>query len=93
MDGVAQKFEDTVSKKRIDELENMLKAREIERVEESDFTGTCPITYDGLAYRFEIRLDGSQYRIDTCSQDISSSELFTKLVENFQIFELTHNAE
>lgn len=85
-----ERFEDTLSAKRIEELGNAVYDVDFEEVLATPFTGTCPITYDGLAYRYEIRIEGARYSFDSCKQDLDTDPLFGLLNNYFEIFRALH---
>jgi hypothetical protein len=89
-EGEAEKFEDIVSKNRISLLKELLHEENFTKIEESEFSGTCPITYDGLAYKFTITYEGKRYKIDTCIHDTLSSQAISEFRDYFEIFALTH---
>ncbi len=88
-----ERFQDTLSEKQLKELVSELKETSLARVEESENTGTCTVYVDGLAYRYEIWLDGVLYRFDSCEQEIDTVELFNVLTQYFDIFALVHQSE
>jgi hypothetical protein len=62
-------------------------------VEGTDFTelvqtvyeGTCPITYDGVAYQFVIRSEAFVYELDSCEEALDEEPLFDELVTYFDM--------
>lgn len=85
-----ERFEDALSTKRIEELQALVDDVDLETVLSSSFVGTCPVTYDGLAYRYEMRMEGVWYSIDSCKQDIEREPLFGLLGNYFEIFRALH---
>ncbi len=89
-----RRFEDSITDTQRETLELLLEGTDFTEVKEQLFTGTCPITYDGIAYRYDIRFDGVWYSIDSCIEDIEEEALFLELKKYFDIFRLIHeNAE
>jgi hypothetical protein len=58
-------------------------------VEKSTFSGTCPITYDGLAYRYDIEYETGRYTLDSCVQTLQN-DFFLLLEEYFVTFYELH---
>ena len=67
-------------------LERLLGRTNFDVVEKSEFSGTCPITYDGLAYRYEIRYKGN-HSFDSCVEDTKDELLFDTLNEYFGVLQ------
>ena len=88
--GLDERFTDSISNQRLADLETALRTTDMERIATSHETGICPTTYDGIAYRYEIRIAESQYSIDSCEQQIDGSSLFKLLGDYFEIFNVTH---
>lgn len=85
-----ERFDDSVSERQSDELETLIGNTSYTRISESIYTGTCPITYDGIAYRFEIRVESERYSFDSCSESLDSEPLFVLLTKYFDIMTVTH---
>lgn len=83
-------YEDNISRQRKAEILLLLKETDFEAIEDSEFTGTCPIAFDGPAYSFEIFFDGETYNIDTCIEAVEGEPLIDSLIDYFEIFRLTH---
>jgi len=88
--GETQRYTDVLSDKRIAEVEEALLTTNLTRVVGSEFTGTCPVAVDGVAYRYTITVAGTQYEVDSCKHDLRRGELFLILEDFFTIFDLTH---
>lgn len=84
------RYEDEISPKQREALAVELMHAPLARIAASSFTGTCPVTYDGIAYRFEIRRETERFSFDTCAQSLDGVELFVELVKYFDIMEATH---
>lgn len=54
------------------------------------FTGTCPITFDGMAYRYEVEYKGERYVFDSCKTNIEGVPLFDTLQTYFDLFGAAH---
>lgn len=59
-------------------------------LEETIFVGTCPITYDGPAYRYDIFYNGMNYHFDSCGQELGATSLFHALEDYFATFAERH---
>lgn len=90
--GADRRFEGTLGRRELDRLLGQLDEQELQRVESSVFTGTCPIAFDGPAYRLQVQVEDEQYAFDTCEQDIASSPFLTDLLEYFEIFSTNHTS-
>ena len=66
-----------------EDIRDLLRSTDFERIENSTFSGTCPIAYDGLAFRYEIHIGEVRYRLDTCRQEVEG-ELFEYLTQYFE---------
>jgi hypothetical protein len=86
------RYEDEVSPRQRERVEDLLMSAPLVRIEETIFVGTCPATYDGIAYRFDIRREGDTYSLDSCTQSLDDEELFIELIKYFDIMEATHRA-
>ncbi len=56
----------------------------------NEFTGTCPVAFDGVAYVFEINMGGDEYIVDSCLDDIEDIELYENLKRYFKVFQNFH---
>jgi len=84
------RFEDSLSDNQIDELIKLSEETDLEEIEESYYEGDCPAYVDGISYEFKIMVDGESYKLDSCENDLASSDLFNKLIDYFRIFYLIH---
>ena len=84
------RFEDRISESRVKDLAELLRRTDLESIEDSEFSGTCPAAFDGPAYRYEIRTEGVTHVVDTCVEDVNNTPLFETLADYFTIFSLTH---
>ncbi len=66
-------------------LYNGLAKMDMQKVIQSIFSGTCPVTYDGIAYRYEIVKDGISYSFDSCTQQTNAYSFFETLDGFFEI--------
>jgi len=83
--GEDERLDKELSSRQRSELASLLQLSVLERISNSSFTGTCPITFDGNAYRYEIRIADTRYFIDTCEQDVEGERLFEVLEEYFEV--------
>lgn len=86
------KYEDTVSDKQHESISELVYGTDLERLTNSEFMGTCPVTYDGLAYRIEVRREGERYSLDSCENELEDEVFFVELTKYFGIMEATHGA-
>jgi len=68
-------------------LADLLDDTNLEIIEGSDFSGTCPIAYDGIGYKYVISYEGDSYSFDSCKEDIEGEKLFDRLESYFKVFE------
>jgi hypothetical protein len=86
------RYEDTISVRQNDVLTGLVEGTDFESLRETVFQGTCPDTYDGLGYRFEIRYESDRYSFDSCVEDVVDAPLFVELVKYFGIMEAIHGS-
>lgn len=91
--GDAERYEGELSDVQFAELTALIDVRELAVVARSSFEGTCPVAYDGNAYRFQIHTENASYTIDSCKHDTTSVALLERLIEYLEIFTLTHESE
>lgn len=90
--GGYERHEDAISSRQLDTLDTLMESTPFESIESSTFVGTCPVTYDGLAYRFSIRYETAQYEFDSCRESLDSAPLFDELTNYFDIMSATYEA-
>ncbi len=83
------KHEGVVSEVSMKELKQQLAGADFAGIGSSTFTDTCPITYDGAAYRFNIDYKGNQYSFDSCVENLETP-LFEMLKKYFEEFGSKH---
>jgi hypothetical protein len=86
------RYEDEVSPRQRELVEDLLMNAPLLRIEATMFEGTCPVTYDGIAYRFDIRREEETYNLDSCVESLDGEELFIELIKYFDIMEATHHS-
>ncbi len=86
------RYEDAISEKQRDSMTGLVESTDFETVGESVWEGACPIQYDGIAYRFDIRVEGDHYSFDSCVEDTENEPLFVELVKYFGIMEAIHGS-
>ena len=86
------RYEDEISPRQKEFITERMRGTSFTKILESTFVGTCPVTYDGIAYRFDIIVDGERYSMDSCTQDTSNEPLFIELIKYFDIMEATHRS-
>jgi len=85
------KYSGEMSEKDMQTIRTQLQNTDFASIGASSFAGTCPITYDGVAYRFNIDYKGNQYTFDSCVEDLESP-FFTTLSNYFEVFNTAHIA-
>lgn len=86
-EGNEVRYEDTLTDKQLTILRSQLKLTDFDRLDDTEFTGTCPIAFDGPAYRYAIEYRGERYEVDSCIEVVDGEPLFATLTEYFTIFE------
>ena len=86
------RYEDEVSPRQHDHIESLLMDAPLARLSQTTFEGTCPVTFDGIAYRFDIRRDGEVYRLDSCVEALDTDVFIIELIKYFGIMEATHRS-
>jgi len=81
--GSPTRTEERLSSGERGDIRALLRETDLARIEASSFTGTCPIAFDGLAYRYEIYVGETRYRLDTCRHDVKG-DLFEYLTHYFE---------
>jgi len=87
-----ERFEDSISSRQKKEIEVSLNQTDFKTLGRSSYSGRCPTTYDGLAYRFELRVENNRYSFDTCREAIENEELFLMLTKYFNIMDTTYRS-
>ncbi len=85
-----ERFEDSITDTQRSNLSALLSDTNFDAVQEQMFTGICPTTYDGIAYRYEITYEGETYSFNSCEEDLENEPLFIELKNYFDIFRLIH---
>lgn len=83
----------TISEKDLGRLKELVSSTDLSTIVSSTFGGTCPITYDGVAMRYDITLEGENYGIDTCLDETGDEPLFDELQGYFVEFERVHSED
>jgi hypothetical protein len=84
------KYEDVISPNQRETLTQLISETPFAELTETQFEGTCPVVYDGLAYRIEVRVESNRYSLDTCVENINNEPLTIELIRYFDIMEATH---
>jgi len=84
------RFEDVLTTRQRDALRTLFADTDLNRLIDTKFTGSCPVEYDDVAYRYDITYQGDRYEFDACLQNIENVQLFTTLKNYFEIFSITH---
>ncbi len=88
--GAGDRFDDELSSREEDEIVELIDVTDFNDLLDSRFIGTCPSQYDGIAYRFEIRIAADRYSYDSCVEAVEEFPLFLHLIKLFDIMEVTH---
>jgi hypothetical protein len=83
MDTMYSRYEDSLSKRQIADLEERMSETSFETIEESMFEGECPTAYDAVAYRFVIRYEGTTHNLDSCVVSLDNEPLFEEVRQYF----------
>ncbi len=91
-DGVRDyaRYEDIVSPRQLESVTSLIESAPLEKLSKTIFTGTCPATYDGIAYRFDIRRGADRYSFDSCTESTLGEPLFDELISFIGIMDATH---
>lgn len=92
-DGEDRRYEDVISPKRLSELETLIADTDFEKILGALYTGICPVEYDGVAFRYEVRRGEERFSLDSCREDLDTDPLFVHLADYFEIFSVTHRNE
>ncbi len=84
------RYEDVISPNQREILTRLISETQFEVLSATKFEGTCPVAYDGLSYRIDVRVESDRYSLDTCKEDIDSEPLTIELIRYFDIMEATH---
>jgi hypothetical protein len=88
-----ERFDDVISEQQREELGTLITdTSSLRRIEATLYSGTCPVTYDGIAYRFEIRVESDRYSFDSCRQMLEEEPFFVLLTRYFDSMHVTHRA-
>lgn len=74
-------------------LRRLVEDIDLRQLSRTVFTGTCPIAFDGLGFRYTIGHEGEFYRLDSCVQDLRGVPLFENLNRYFGIFQDSRSRE
>ena len=85
-----KRFEDVLSDSQQERIKDSLASIDLDAVYDTEFVGTCPIAYDGIAHRYDITYKGERYEFDSCTELLEGKELFDTLEDYFEIFRITH---
>ncbi len=79
------RYGDIFSDKQFETLIASIEDVDFDAVKQIKFTGTCPSTYDGVAYRYNVQYEGEQYAFDSCVENLDGT-LFQTLQNYFDVF-------
>jgi hypothetical protein len=86
------RFEDVISSRQQEVVTNLIESTPFDEIMRTVDEGTCPVAYDGIAYRFDIRVASERYSFDSCVQSLDNEPLFLELVKYIDIMEATHTS-
>lgn len=92
-EGNEVRYEDELTGKQLTLLKSELKMTDFEHLDDTEFTGTCPIAFDGPAYRYDIEYSGERYEVDSCVEVLDGEPLFSTLEEYFNLFSILYSLE
>jgi hypothetical protein len=92
-EGGEVRYEDVLTDKQRATLLEELKGTDFEALDDTEFTGTCPITFDGPAYQYDIEYKGERYEVDSCVEVVDGEPLFATLEEYFNLFSILYSLE
>ncbi len=81
----------TLPKQGLDLLRTKVKEVNYEEIQNSTFSGECPITTGGYAYRYTIMYEGVEYAFDSCKQVTAGNSFFEMLNTYFNQLEETRS--
>jgi hypothetical protein len=88
--GEYERFSDVLTDRQRERLTELMNDTSFETISETAFVGTCPVTYDGIAYRFTLRNEDEQYTFDSCVESLEDRALFAELMQYFTIMDATY---
>ncbi len=91
-EGSYARYEDKISVRQNEYIAELLMSAPLMQISKSKFEGVCPVTFDGIGYRFDIRRETERYSLDMCVQDLDGEDLFIELIKYFDIMEATHRS-
>jgi len=86
-DGQDVKFEGELDSDGLDVLKAEISTVNFEEIENSKFTGKCPIESDGIAFRYDITYKGDRFSFDSCVENLSGEQFFKTLLSLFADFQ------
>jgi hypothetical protein len=89
-EGNEVRYEDKLSTRQLEVLRTQVKETDFDYLDDTEFVGTCPIAFDGLAYEYVIEYKGERYEVDSCIEVLSGSSFFKTLEEYFTVFALLY---
>jgi hypothetical protein len=89
-DRTYERYEETLTRRQQEDLEDVVRSTDFEYLSTTVFQGTCPVTYDGIAYRYDIRYEDNQYSFDSCVHGLTDEPLFLELIKYLAIMETTY---
>jgi hypothetical protein len=68
-------------------LQKLIKDTNLDSLVDTRFSGTCPIAFDGIAFKYTITFDQKHLTFDSCQQELRNIPLFEILSRYFGIFQ------
>ncbi len=88
-----ERAEDVLTQKQTEALDRLIRITDFVALKATSYTEMCPITYDGVAYTYNIDFEGERYSFDSCVENLEKNELFVQLSNYFEAFAHIHNPE
>jgi hypothetical protein len=88
-----QRIEDALTQKQAEALDTLVRQTDFTGVKATSYEEACPVTYDGVAYTYDIESAGGRYSFDSCVENLEQYELFIQLSNYFDAFAHIHNPE
>ncbi len=92
-EGKYERFSDVLTSRQHEILTDLVEQAPFEALKETVFTGSCPTTYDGIAYRFTIRRAVEQYSFDSCEESLDREEFFETVIQYFAIMDAMYTSQ
>ncbi len=82
--------EDELTTKQFDELTTLVRETDLALLQKTSATTECAAIRGGASERYTISVDSEEFLFDSCTQELSRSELFSTLRDYFIVFTALH---